>query len=330
MKYTEAYEFLVSVIGGVPYGVIAIDMEGYITMINDEARKALDIEDSANKIIETFVLDVFEGLEDVKVLLEKCLDKGRKTFELLEIPKGEKYLNFTGAPILSGMLISINDITDTKNARDEATKALIVGQEMERRRLSKEIHDGIGPLMSTIKLNLDSVKNELKDAPDKTLQKVGTMSDLIQDVAADLRSISHALMPSALIDFGLVAPLTNICKKASESELVQVDFFHKGLEKRLDKNIELNLYRVTQELLNNALKYSQAKTIQIQIIKSKKKVTLTVDDDGVGFDPKAFTEKMQNGIGFRNINTRVSSLGGILDIDTRPGHGVHFNIEIPL
>ncbi|MEM6965075.1 MAG: ATP-binding protein [Bacteroidota bacterium] len=326
--FTEAYEFLLSVVGNVPYGIIVVDLDGFITMVNEEALVNLSIEEETKTVLETNILAHIEDIDELKELLILCFNKGRKVFELSEIIHGEKVLDIIGKPILNGMLISINNVTATKKAQDEATLALIKGQEMERRRLAKEIHDGIGPLMSTIRLNLDAVKNELTDAPEKTVRKINNMSELVQNVATDIRSISHALMPGALVDFGLVEALKNLCSKATQSEVVEVNFYESGMSERLKTNIELNLFRIAKELLNNALKYAAAKNIDIQLIQRNEKIVLTVEDDGIGLDPKLIEEKMENGIGWRNINTRINSLGGDFSIETQAGRGVHFTVEI--
>ncbi|MFT6021889.1 MAG: two-component system NarL family sensor kinase, partial [Saprospiraceae bacterium] len=204
------------------------------------------------------------------------------------------------------------------------------GQEQERHRLAQEIHDGIGPMMSTIRLNLDAVKRDLGDIPEKTLNKVNAMGDLIQNIATDIRQISHDLMPSALIDFGITEALNSLSQKINQSEMLTVNFYHIGIKKRLERRVEVNLYRIVQELLNNAIKYAKAKTINIQLVQRDNMIVLTVEDDGIGFDQNKIDEFLENGIGLRNINTRVTSLNGLFSIDTQKGKGVMSTIEIPV
>lgn len=329
-SYTEVHEFLVSVLGSVPYGVIAIDMRGYIMMANEQSLQSLDIALPITEVLETNIIDYVSDIYELKETLEQCFHKGRQFFELSELYSNEKYLNIHGKPVMNGMVLSFSDITENKKAQNAATLALLEGQETERQRLAKEIHDGIGPLMSTIRMNLDAVKGKLIDVSDKTKRQVETMDELITNVAVDIRSISHALMPSALIDFGLNEALANMCKKVNHSELVKVNFYKAGMKERLEGNLELNLFRIAQELLNNALKYSQAKEINIQLINRENKIVLTVEDDGVGFDPKEKENTLSNGIGMRNIMTRISTMEGEFSIDTQPGKGVHAMIEVTL
>lgn len=328
-SYTEMHDFMVSIIGNVPYGIIVIDLEGYITVLNQQAHQILQLTNTPQHHLETNILEILNDIVELQELMSTCIKKGRITFQLQEHPVHDQYLTITGKPILSGFLLTLNNVTQTKQAQDEATLALLNGQEMERRRLSKEMHDGIGPLMSTIRLNLDAVKKDLKDVSEKTKQKVETMSDLIKEVANDIRSISHALMPSALIDFGVVRALHNLCEKANKSELINIHFYHAVTTDRLPQNIELCLYRVGQELLSNSLKYAQAKEINIQLVQRNDKIILTVEDDGVGFDT-FINSSVSEGIGLQNIYTRVYSLNGQFIIDSQPKKGVHSTVEIPL
>ena len=329
-NFTETYDFLVAIIGNVPFGIIALDLDGEVTMCNELALKHLNIDKTANQLIEKELLNHISAVPELSEILVKCLDKGRKPFNLLALHLNDSYLNIKGRNILNGMIISIEDITKAKEMELANLTSMLEGQETERRRLAKELHDGIGPLMSTIKLNLDGVKSELSNKYPKASKKIAAMEDLVQTVATDLRGISHALMPSAIVDFGLVTALQNLCMKANDSEKVAVDFYHSGITERLDSNIELGLFRITQELLNNAFKYAQAKAIHVQLIQHKDSIMLTVEDDGVGFEPKKLKELVDKGIGLQNIQTRVETLGGMVHIETQLGQGVMTTIEIPL
>mgnify|MGYP003872219555 CR=1 FL=1 len=228
---------------------------------------------------------------------------------------------------MNGMLYSINDVTNIKQAKNLSTLALIEGQELERHRLSKEIHDGVGPLMSTLKLHVDSIKSGWEKAPEKVVKKIEHIEDLLKTVSSDIRSISHDLMPSALIDFGLTKSLRNLCDNISSSKQVEVSFSQKGIKGRLDKEVELNLYRIAQELLNNALKYAKATDIKVQIYKNElDKIILTVEDNGIGCD---LTKLESSGIGLQNLKTRTQLMNGVLDLNTQPGKGFSASIEIP-
>ena len=328
-NFTETYEFLVSIIGNAPYGIVAIDLEGDITMINQLAIGQLGIDKKVGEIVETALHQYLQHVPRLQKKLFKMVEKGRANFDLNNIKIEEHILNIKGRKILNGMIITTADMTEAKEMERKMLSAMLEGQEKERKRLAKEIHDGIGPLMSTLKLNIDSVKNEMEGTAETTIQKMENMEQLVQEVATDIRSISHALMPSALKDFGLIPTLEQLCNKVNAAEKVKVQFISNQLNKKLKSKMELGLYRIAQELLNNALKYAQAKIIIIQLIGHQDQITLTVEDDGIGFDKEQLGQLLETGIGLRNIKTRVQLLKGIFTLDTNPGHGVIATIEIP-
>ena len=329
-NYTETQEFLVAILDAVPFGIVAIDLKGYVIMCNEEVLVELNIEKKVKEVIETHFYDYLENIPSLKEILETQLAKESKSFDLTSVHFFERLLTIRGRSILNGMIITIEDVTKAREQERTNLNAMLEGQETERRRLSREIHDGIGPVMSTIKLHLDAVKSELNEVPEKTLKKINSMSELINDIADDIRSISHALMPGALVDLGLVSALENLCQRANESEKVQVNFYHSGMEKRLDIKLALGLFRISQELLNNAFKYAQATTINVQLIRYPESILLMVEDDGIGFDKTKIKALINNGIGLRNIQTRSRALGGRFNIDTQKGRGVLATIEIPL
>ena len=327
--FTEVYEFMMSVMGNVPYGVISIDMEGYITMINEQALENLNLHEQPKKLLDTLILDHLEEDFTLYPTLVACLAKTRKPFDFEEIPYHSKFITVNGRVILNGMIITTIDVTEIKEARLLATQSLLEGQETERKRLAQEIHDGLGPLLSTIRLNIESISSHEK-LDQQIQQRLGRVESLVNEVTQDMRDISHALMPSAIVDFGLTTALENLCKKANESENIKIDFFSKNIADRLDEQTELGLFRIGQELLNNALKYSKAENIHVQLIRHPDNLVLTVEDDGIGFDLKKTTERTDKGIGLRNIETRVQLLNGTYDIETSPNNGVFTTIEIPL
>jgi len=325
--YTEMHDFLLSVLSSVPYGIIATDMEGYIVMINNKALENLKIESTASKLLERPLVKFISTIPAFIEEIEACIKNGRKEFVLRDVNVYNNYISITGKSIMNGMLYSINDVTNIKQAKNLSTLALIEGQELERHRLSKEIHDGVGPLMSTLKLHVDSIKSGWEKAPEKVVKKIEHIEDLLKTVSSDIRSISHDLMPSALIDFGLTKSLRNLCDNISSSKQVEVSFSQKGIKGRLDKEVELNLYRIAQELLNNALKYAKATDIKVQIYKNElDKIILTVEDDGIGCD---LTKLESSGIGLQNLKTRTQLMNGVLALDTQPGKGFSASIEIP-
>ena len=147
---------------------------------------------------------------------------------------------------------------------------------------------------------------------------------MIDQAADDLRTISHNLMPKVLSDFGLVEAIDSLCDKIDEAGL-RVEFISTGIEKRLNKVSELSLYRITQELINNTLKYGQATKITVQLIKRDQSIRLMYEDDGKGFDLNSISK----GLGLMNIENRAKALAGQVTFDSQPIQGMTAIIDIP-
>ena len=216
-----------------------------------------------------------------------------------------------------------------KNIEKQTLQATLQGQEQERRRIAQEIHDGLGPLFSSLTMHIESLEEIIEEKTPEFIFHCSILRELSKTIAQDIRSISHDLMPSAVEDFGVAIALENLCKTTDEVAKAEIEFYATNMEGRMDEDIELGLYRIGQELLNNALKYSNAESIVIQLIKHEDSVVLMVEDDGVGFDMQNIPT-MKKGIGWRNINMRTKSLGGVFTIDSRVGEGVLATVEVPL
>ena len=329
-NFSSVFEFGDAVIKSLPYGIMIIDIEGSIMNCNELALKNLGLNPTTSEAIHRNVFEYLDEFPVFKKVLENRLIKDQKAFDLRSIFFHEKHLRIQGNGLPNGMVLTIEDVTQRKKQARINLNAVLEGQENERRRLAREIHDGVGPVMSIIKLHLDAVKSELKEVPEPVMKKINSMSELIHEVSESIRDISHDLMPSALTDFGLVAALENLCRKANESEKIHVRFYHSGMKNQPDSQIALSIFRITQELLNNAFKYSDAQTITIQLIRHPESIILMVEDDGTGFDKSELNLLLEKGIGIRNIQTRTAAVCGLFNLDTQKGRGVLATLEIPL
>ncbi len=201
-----------------------------------------------------------------------------------------------------------------------AFEAMIEGEEKERTRLSRELHDGIGALLMNIKARFQLL---LKSSEDKeALEPTALLIDKTYD---EVRRVSHNLMPNSLQMLGLKGAIEDLAYTNSHANL-HIETQIKGMENELDKNKSLILFRIIQELITNAIKHSKGNNILIQLIKQDQLLSLSVDDNGLGFDANQFNE---NGLGLSNIKSRVKYLRGELDIDSTLGEGSSFNILIP-
>jgi signal transduction histidine kinase len=208
----------------------------------------------------------------------------------------------------------------------ELTQAIIDGEELERIRLAKELHDGIGGLMSMIKLQFTNFKKSHAAIQENI--EYNSALDLLNTASQDIRKISHALMPSALERLGLIDAVEQFCTQMQTTGNFEIDFQHYGFDARLSQKLELLLYRIIQELLNNIIKYANAKEVLVQFTKNENLISITIEDDGKGFDIS--TLKNKDGIGLQSMQKRIELLGGKMDIDSEIGKGTSVNIELPV
>jgi len=219
------------------------------------------------------------------------------------------------------------DITEKKELDRRILRATLQGEEKERNRFSRELHDGLGPLLSTIKLYFQWVSETNDDNKKQVLLQKGDNN--IKEAIASLREISNNLSPITLSKFGVFVALKNFIANLNETEIVQI-IFNSNIIERLNTELEINLYRIVLELINNSIKHANAKTIEIDLFFMKKNnsIKLNYSDNGKGFDYKQFKLK-DKGRGLTSISNRVESFNGILNIKSEPGKGFLVIIEIP-
>ncbi|MFK7908687.1 MAG: ATP-binding protein [Chitinophagales bacterium] len=326
---TDKQDFLDAFIEITPLGVIAVNVRGEVLRLNQKAVGLLNISHEMTTLIEENIFDLLASIPDCCEDLENVLKNKLVRFDFMAHDFGAKSLKFRGNWIEDTFVIFIEDVSKIKTIEKKALHATLEGQEQERKRIAQEIHDGLGPLFSSLTMHIESLEEIIKEKTPDFIFHCSILRELSKTIAQDIRGISHALMPSAVEDFGVVTALENLCDTTNEVAKSEINFYSTNVNDRLDKNIELGLYRIGQELLNNALKYAKADSIMIQLIEHTGSIVLMVEDDGVGFDKQLIKEK-KKGIGWRNINTRTKSLGGFFTIDSGMGEGVLATVEIPL
>jgi two-component system NarL family sensor kinase len=211
--------------------------------------------------------------------------------------------------------------------QDIAAKAVITAEENERRRIAADLHDGVGQIMSAAKMNLSAFENELPFKDEQQKIAFEKIIDLVDDSCKEIRSVSHQMMPNALLKSGLASAIREFIDKI-DSRILKINLHTEGLNERLDSNVETVLYRVIQECVNNVIKHSGANTLDISLIKDRDGIAATVEDNGKGFIAKD-KEKFE-GIGLKNIASRIGFLKGSVDFDSSPGKGTLVAIHVPL
>ncbi|QHW00465.1 sensor histidine kinase [Spirosoma endbachense] len=213
--------------------------------------------------------------------------------------------------------------------RRELMTATFRGQEEERRRLAEDLHDGIGTMLSVTKMSLNQLERQLDEDNIRINLHVQKTRSMIDETMTNVRRISRDLVPTTLERFGLLPALEELADRANDSEL-QVQLDCPENMGQLSPSIDLMLYRIAQELVNNAIRHARARHITIQLQCITDAVRLSVMDDGVGFDFDAVTESKQGGLGLRNIESRLSVVDGHVTFDVAPGRGSHIHVQIHL
>jgi len=198
------------------------------------------------------------------------------------------------------------------------SKALIQGEEIERKRIARDLHDGLGSMLSGLKIQLNNKRNEATE----TINGVDTLLD---KSIRELRNISQNLMPETLSELSLEHAVRDLCV-ANSNALTHIEFQYLIKKLKISKNDEIMIYRIIQELLNNALKYAKASQVLISCSHNKDVFFITVEDNGVGFDVS--DAKNKNGMGLKNIKNRVDFLNGKLEIESQINRGTSVYIEL--
>lgn len=217
--------------------------------------------------------------------------------------------------------------------KNAALRSFLQGQEEERHRIAQDLHDGVGHLLSIVKIGLSTFQERIGEAEPERMQEFEQCMDLFDKAVREVRAVSHQLMPATLRKMGLQSALRDLATILTLSAQIQVNVVLDALEEldlpdnRLDTQMETSIFRVIQELVNNTLKYAEATTISVQFIKTERSLICIYEDDGNGF---AMSESgISSGIGLRNIHNRITLLGGTVEFDSSFGNGMVATIEIP-
>jgi PAS domain S-box-containing protein len=265
--------------------------------------------DRIKQISDNFKLDYAE--------CEAIEKDGNKIF--LEV-KGS-IIEYDGRP---AMLAIVHDITERKQFEKQLYTARVNAEEKERERIAKDLHDGIGPLLSTLKIYLYDIQKSSEDGTN--MESVAKSGEIINEAISCVKEISNNVSPHVLRNFGL----TQAIKSFLEKLVIKSDIKFKlnsNLNIRVSEIIEITFYRIATELINNTLKYAGANNIEIIVIKTEKNLSFNYKDDGIGFDYNTQI-KESKGFGLQNIQSRVHAIGGELNFSSSHGNGVNVIINV--
>ena len=309
-ELNDAQALLRSLLGTVPFGIVVLDKQGKVKLANKHVNDLFDSDIPGNLIGQSLIQHI-EHLHPLDEDLANYLKQPEAFRSFEPISFNNRSYDISIHAIHGGYMVIIYDITQMNALEANSIQAIITSQENERRRLAREIHDGIGPLLSSAKLELDLFLDDLNER-DKSIpdQKLYHIRQTIDSISLDLRNLSHSLIPRLLEEFGLLSAFQNMVSRTKNSTKSELDLYcNLEPDDRYDKEIELNLYRCGQELLNNAIKHARANKIILQLIKHDDSIVLMVEDDGMGFSQDE-SKKSDDGIGLINIETRVRALNG--------------------
>ncbi len=299
--------------------------------------KAFEYADKSKKTVETIYYSKYESdlrsfteynlMEKQRLIVSRIELQKKLTDIELEKVRFRQYM-FLGLLILTLISLALlfiaflnrkrigklKAVELEKNMQIGTLNALINGQELERQRISQELHDGIGTMLSRIKVLMG------KGTP------IQSLTQMIDDTCSEVRSISGNLQPHTLANFGLIGALEDFASKHSISTPAII-FQHFGEPTDLGINKNLMIYRIIQELVTNSLKHANAKEILMEIIFTKENITLTVEDDGIGFDEKTLKTDSN---GWNNIRSRVNFLQGQLNLNADVNTGTSVTIDLPI
>lgn len=248
----------------------------------------------------------------------------------IDTPHGVKWIWEQGRAIDNNNTLEgfVTDVTDRVHAEERLVSTIIDTEDNERRRISKELHDNLGQKLTTVSLNLNALKNDV-DENHKGWNKLNTGLRHLTQAIKDGREIAHNLMPQSIDDFGYVLSVQSMLADIKSVTPMKFEFYDNLKSQRLDRNMELHLYRITQEAVNNCIKHSEADLVSIQLMKYKNEVVLIVEDDGKGFKFNGQLNGSQS-FGLKSIYNRISTLSGSVHIDSTVGKGTTITVELPI
>jgi signal transduction histidine kinase len=217
------------------------------------------------------------------------------------------------------------DIDRLKTER-RVLNAIINTEENEKKRFAKDLHDGLGPLLSTVKMSLSALNGKIKDPAG--IEILQNTNHIVNEEINTIKEVSNNLSPHILTNFGLSSAISAFTNKINQTKALEIDFKTNMENKRLDVDKEVVIYRAACELINNSILHSGASRLDIDLNKHEKFVTLQFSDNGRGFDTSRLGKEDNKGMGLSNIETRVKSIDGVFILESNPGKGTSALIKV--
>ncbi|MFH6962616.1 ATP-binding protein [Flavobacterium plurextorum] len=329
--------------------------DGSIIHIGEKFAKLLNYTKflSNKKFSEVLTTDEKEQTNFDRLIFEKQRSGWQGEIKIVTKENVEIWLDLSMVPVMIKkdeleLLIVCFNITERKKAQREVERLnlenstekinqqkiisskIVENQENEQNRIAKEIHDGIGQMLTGLKFSLESIN---LDEREKSEQKIEYLKKLSLDIIKGVRTATFNLMPPELSDHGIVSSLAKLTQELSKLTGKEILFYNKtDFNQRLDSLIEINIYRLTQEAINNAIKYAESSHIIVQLSHSETLLSIIIDDNGKGFDINAVDKKRnsESGMGLLFMKERIQYINGRVFIKSIPGEGTRITFNIPI
>jgi len=323
--------------------IALVDREGIIRYTGPSVNKALGY--TAEELIgrNTFELIHPFDLNSIKEMLEGILSEPSKigNAEIRIRQKNGSWCwiegvakNLLDEPAVNAIVVNLRNITDRRVAEEMLRQLpirIINAQETERRRVARDLHDSVNQILSSVKFRLESVEEKVQRKDDALRIEVANAKLSLEKAMQEVRRISRNLRPSELDDLGVIPAVRSMCEEFKEVTKIDVDLKFSRLPETLSPEIEVTMYRIIQEALNNTAKHSEASRLSIHCAKDRSSLTIRIKDNGKGFDQHdpAMNAPENSGTGLLNMKERAAFIGGTVSIRSSPRKGMEIKVQLP-
>jgi PAS domain S-box-containing protein len=312
----QTRKFLELILQNTPSGIFTVNKEKKVTNWNKRAEEILgyEAEEIIGKECKAFASKKCEELCDLMdseikkpIMNKECIIK-TKHGQIKYLKKNINEIKDNNGNVIGGVE-SFEDITEIKNLEKKVLQAIIETEEKERRHISKELHDGLGSMISSIKIHVNMLQSK-KISEKKKDEIIAKTNTIINETSQNIRDIANHLRPSVLSDFGLIEAIESFCNKINNANVVHIIFSTNFSNKlALKQSYEINIFRIIQELINNTIKHAQADKISINLNHSDGIANLLYKDNGIGIQHNITDNSLMDGHGLKNIMSRSKSIG---------------------
>ncbi len=334
-RLSESEKRCRAIYNGSHAGVVLINKAGILMECNQSFNQMLGYKDNelcAKNALDLILAEesIFEKYKEIYNQLE--VDGSPACVEVELITKSEEKLPVEVSlykMILDKNLINwavIRDITDKKRIEQKVFKAMVGAEENERERYSKELHDGLGPLLSTAMIYSHAIYSD--DNLENHKKYIVRIKEILEETIQTIRGISNNLSHDALNRYGIVEAVKSFTERLKPVTNISF-YFNSNLENRFNETVEFTLYRTLIELINNTIKHAEASKVKIDLSYKNEFLEVLYKDDGKGFEYEEKIKKLK-GFGLANLEGRIKKIGGQYNYKTKPGNGVAVNIKLQL